>query len=175
MKLLLLLAVPALGFLAWWETTPRNANLEVTDHVLVQQVTRFGVNLGGWTSWGAEQLSSNVIKNPGFEGVIDRAIAISGHSGDGSFDDAPNWLARPDGFWDGARYDIRTGSSAGKGGAIARSTQTSLFGTSLICRKGWKRNTTGGRSHQLDQRICRRCSDAMVVFRITGKLFSCKR
>jgi hypothetical protein len=94
----------------------------VTRRVRVEGVRPFGVNLGNWTFWGAEQLVSNVIKNPGFEGLIDGAMAIPQHSGGETFDDSPNWLARGSGFWEGARYSIRSGPHAGKEGTIVSSS-----------------------------------------------------
>lgn len=128
MRWLLFLALPLLAFFGWWETSQHSSELRVSNRIIVPAVMRFGVNLGTWTAWGAEQLSANVVKNPGFEGIVDRAIAIPQSSGDGSFDDAPSWLARPDGFWDGARFDIRTGPFAGKQGTIAHSSHTGLLG-----------------------------------------------
>ena len=100
-------------------------------------VTRFGINLGSWTFWGAEQLSSNILKNPGLEGLIDGAIAVPAHANASSFDDHPGWLARPDGFWDGAHYSIRAGRLAGAGGTIQRSAQKNLWGLpSFVVRDG---------------------------------------
>jgi hypothetical protein len=71
---------------------------------------------------------SNVVKNPGFEGITDGAIVLPVHSGGGNFDDAPAWLARPDGFWEGARYSIRAGTHAGAEGAISHSASKNAAG-----------------------------------------------
>lgn len=88
--------------------------------------SRIGLNLGVWTSWGAEQLSANVLMNPGFEGVIDRAIvAVRGPQGD-SFSDDTDWLARSPGFWNDAAFYVLTGREAGKQGTILRSSGTSF-------------------------------------------------
>jgi hypothetical protein len=91
---------------------------QVSSKALMTDVSRFGVNLGFWTSWGAEQLMANVIKNPGFEGLIDRTIIVVGGIEGNSFwvDDAH--LGWPDGFWAGAQYHIRTGRGAGQTGLI---------------------------------------------------------
>ena len=97
------------------------AHVTLTEKVIVRDVMRFGVNVGTWTSWGAEQLAANVVMNPGFEGLLDRAIVIVGHAGPGRFTDDSAWLARPDGFWEHARYDVRTGHTAGQTGEIERS------------------------------------------------------
>lgn len=82
-----------------------------------------GVNLGAWTYWGAEQLMNNVLKNPGFEGLIDRAIVLVRHASQRGFSDDTQWLARADGFWAGADFEVRTGPSAGARGRIISSRQ----------------------------------------------------
>lgn len=94
----------------------------------VKDVWRFGVNLGTWTSWGAEQLSANVLKNPGFEGVSDRSLVVVKGFGSHRFTDDAEWLARPDGFWAGARYDVRTGAAAGASGRIMDSRRAGRGG-----------------------------------------------
>jgi hypothetical protein len=100
----------------------------VSDRVLVKDVMRFGVNTGTWTAWGAEQLSSNVIKNPGFEGMIDRAIVIVRDVVAGGFDDNDPGLGRPDGFWNGGRYEVLSGDAAGQAGVIVASAKRGPFG-----------------------------------------------
>ena len=100
-----------------------SVRVDVAAEVLVGDVRRIGVNLGTWHAWGAEQLGQNVLQNPGFEGLIDRAIVIvRTASATGFTDDTPG-LGRPDGFWRGARFDVRAGSSAGQQGAIADSVR----------------------------------------------------
>lgn len=79
---------------------------------------RLGLNLGEWSAWGAGQFSANVLKNPGFEGLIDRAIVIVKTADGRSFSDDTAWTKRPDGFWAGAQFDVRSGGSAGKQGVI---------------------------------------------------------
>lgn len=85
---------------------------------------RIGLNLGIWTSWGAEQLSANVLMNPGFEGVIDRAIVVVRDPQGDSFSDDTDWLARPPGFWNQAAFHVLTGREAGKQGTVLRSSRT---------------------------------------------------
>ena len=98
--------------------------LSVAPRPSMNDALRVGINLGTRTSWGAEQLASNVIRNPGFEETIDRAIVmVSHHDGPGSEDDQ-GWLERPNGFWKGASYEIRSGRFAGKSGVIIGSWQT---------------------------------------------------
>ncbi|WP_043301581.1 hypothetical protein [Burkholderia paludis] len=81
-------------------------------------VPRYGVNLGSWTTWGAEQLSAHLVKNPGLQPGIDRGLLVVGDAdGDGIVDDAP-WAARPPGAWNGAHFAVLTGSSRGASGTV---------------------------------------------------------
>lgn len=97
------------------------AEFTVTSQPVALDVPRIGVNLGHWTSWGAEQLSSNVLKNPGFEGIIDRTLAVVGKTDDDRFYDNEHWLGRPSKFWSGARFDVRTGAAREVTGLLAGS------------------------------------------------------
>ena len=86
-------------------------------------VPRIGLNLGGSSTWGADQLINNVLKNPGFEAVLDRTLVIAKDISRNTVTDDNPWLARPDGFWDGGRFDVRTGPAAGSGGQVLESTR----------------------------------------------------
>jgi len=98
---------------AWSMTTlaPAGEPIEV-------ELPRYGLNLGGSGTWGAEQLRANILTNPGFEAVLDRSLLIVGERGFRQLVDDNNWLARADGFWTGARYDIRSGVAAGRSGRV---------------------------------------------------------
>jgi len=98
------------------------AEFQVSPKPVTERASRIGVNLGFWTSWGAEQLSANVLKNPGFEGICDSSILIVGAVGARDFTDDVDWAARDPGFWDGARYQILTGRLQGRQGVVYRST-----------------------------------------------------
>jgi hypothetical protein len=82
------------------------------------------VNLDYRTSWGAEQFSSNVIMNPGFEPTIDRTIVIVKKRTATGFSDNEAWLGRSDGFWNGGSFQVLTGQSAGKSGRISSSRRS---------------------------------------------------
>ncbi|MDB0542241.1 hypothetical protein LBW62_13495 [Ralstonia solanacearum] len=85
---------------------------------LASALPRYGINLGGTTTWGAEQLLANVLKNPGLEGGLDRSLLVAGRIGrDTVSDDAP-WAARPAGFWAGARFTVRSGHHHGAQGVV---------------------------------------------------------
>lgn len=79
---------------------------------------RLGLNLGGASTWGAEQLMNNIVKNPGFEAGIERTLVVVARIDGDTVEDDTAWLARPAGFWQAARYDVRTGRAAGAGGRI---------------------------------------------------------
>ena len=105
------------------ETTPAVSPAErvvlvVSPQAQMHGVQRIGMNLGIWTSWGAEQLGANIIKNPGFEGTVDGSLA-SVKSADGTTLtlDGPS-VHRPNGFWNGATVNFRTGLSAGHSATI---------------------------------------------------------
>lgn len=104
----------------WTAAAPAGAELhfQVQPQATISNAPRLGVNLGEWTAWGAAQLSANVLKNPGFEGIIDRAIVIVKSADSLSFSDDTAWTKRPDGFWAGAHYDVRSGREAGKQGVL---------------------------------------------------------
>ncbi len=94
------------------------ARLRLAATVIDADLPRYGLNLGGSGTWGAEQLRANVLANPGFEPVLDRTLLIvKAVQGNRIVDDVP-WLARTDGFWSNARYDIRSGPLAGRSGRV---------------------------------------------------------
>lgn len=83
-----------------------------------QAMSGFGVNLGHATQWGAEQLQVNVLHNPGFEGISDASLVTVGSVADAWFTDAAPWAARPEHFWKGAHWEVRTGAAAGRAGKV---------------------------------------------------------
>lgn len=100
-------------------STTQSVALSVNPKASVGAMRRVGVNLGSWTSWGAEQLAANVIKNPGFEGVIDRGLAtVASHNGN-TFT-VQGYQTRPEGFWQGGSVDLRTGPAASETARITR-------------------------------------------------------
>jgi hypothetical protein len=104
------------------------ATLSVSATPAIVNVRRIGVDLGSWTYYGAEQFSSNVLMNPGFEPNIDRAIVIVHDTSAAGFSDDSSWLGRPNNFWNGATFQVRTGQSAGYFGTIASSLQAASDG-----------------------------------------------
>ncbi len=79
---------------------------------------RLGLNLGGASTWGAEQLAANVLKNPGFEAPIERSLVIAKTIAGSTVTDDTPWTARADGFWDGAEFEVLSGNAAGRRGTV---------------------------------------------------------
>lgn len=79
---------------------------------------RVGVNLGGHTAWGAEQLMANVLRNPGLEAVHDGALVVVAAADGPRVRDDSRWTSRPAGFWAHARYAVLSGAEAGQGGQV---------------------------------------------------------
>jgi len=98
--------------------------LRVNPQSLAIDLPRYGLNLGGTGTWGAEQLRANVLANPGFEPILDRTIVVVGDVRSDRFSDDTDWLARPPGFWSGATFDVRSGAAAGQRGRIRDSRQS---------------------------------------------------
>ncbi|WP_297573653.1 hypothetical protein [uncultured Deefgea sp.] len=96
------------------------ANLSLTPLVALpgEVVPRFGLNLGGPSYWGAEQLRANIVRNPGFEPLLDRSLVIVDRLDGRQITDRDAWVARPDGFWIGGQFQVLTGALAGKAGRI---------------------------------------------------------
>ena len=98
------------------------------DLPVLTKTPRIGLNLGQWTSWGAEQLSRNILKNPGFEGIVDRALVRVSEAHRHGFSDDESWLARSEGFWAGARFEVLTGTAVGQSGEILDSVASNARG-----------------------------------------------
>ncbi len=73
--------------------------------------------------FGGAQLMRNIFANPGFEGQIDRTVVIVAHATENGFDDDMSWSGRPDGFWSGAKFDVRSGKAAGLTGTLSGSSK----------------------------------------------------
>jgi hypothetical protein len=93
---------------------------------------RFGLNLGGASTWGAEQLPANVLKNPGFEAPIERSLVVVKALAGGTVTDDTAWTARVDGFWDGADFEVLSGAAAGKRGRVVSYQRASAGGPGVF-------------------------------------------
>lgn len=119
-------ALPLL--LAALSATAADITVTVLPQPLWPTRARIGVNLGDWTGWGAGQLMHNVLKNPGFEGTLDRALVLVTAAGSGRVRDDQPWLGREDGFWSGSQVNVLTGPSAGQTGKVYDSQRKSAAG-----------------------------------------------
>ncbi len=102
--------------------------VQIQPEIAVSGVKAFGINLGYRSSWGAEQLMSNVVMNPGFEGIVDRCLVAALPVDRYRFLDRSKWNGRSDEFWAGAEYQVRTGRAAGFMGKIVSSRKAGSQG-----------------------------------------------
>lgn len=102
---------------------PLSARLKVEGPL--GELPRFGINLGVRTVWGAEQLMSNVLRNPGLEPALDGALIVVGRTDFTGVEDDSRWTARPENFWAGARFEVLSGPAAGQQGQVLGNRRTS--------------------------------------------------
>jgi alpha-L-arabinofuranosidase len=94
----------------------------VEDRVLHDGVKRLGMNLGAVTSFDSRMILRNlIVHNPGFEGEEWQSILECASATASSCTDASSTGRWPDGFWDGARYEILSGAASGQRGTILHS------------------------------------------------------
>lgn len=104
------------------------AELRPGEFVAAGDLPRYGLNLGGSGTWGAEQLRANILPNPGFEPILDRTIVVVREAAGNRIVDDTAWLARGDGFWNGAQVEFRTGAAAGRGARVLESRKRASDG-----------------------------------------------
>jgi len=114
---------------ACWSQTVKLAPMPQASQGDVQ---RFGLNLGGSSTWGAEQLMSNIVKNPGFEGTQDRTLIVIKEINHHTIVDDTPWLARDKDFWTGGEFHVLTGAAAGKSGSIIESDRQGKKGPAYL-------------------------------------------
>ena len=118
LAVILLLSSPSGAVPASEVTVGNSMVLQVAPETEARDVQRIGINLGGWSSWGAEQLGSNIIQNPGLEGIVDRALATVKTVQGKTLRLGVNATWRDEEFWNGAELTFRTGKSAGNGARV---------------------------------------------------------
>ena len=95
-----------------------------TGNTLLQSpVKRFGINLGGQTSYDSGQMMKNLLfSNPGFEGEIYQSV-IRCYSGTATICTDDNWYSGwPNNFWTGATFEFFYGAAQGRLGSITAFT-----------------------------------------------------
>ncbi|WP_373975558.1 hypothetical protein NT239_02080 [Chitinibacter sp. SCUT-21] len=83
-----------------------------------QDTPRYGLNLGGPSYWGAEQLRANIVRNPSYMPMLDRSIVFVDTVAGRKISDKDAWASRADGFWTGASYSVLSGAMAGTQGRV---------------------------------------------------------
>ncbi|HRI89538.1 MAG TPA: hypothetical protein PK869_14795, partial [Candidatus Hydrogenedentes bacterium] len=101
-----------------------------TDNVILKDVTRFGLNVGARSVYGAAQHLKNILPNPGFEsGVFASMIHVAKGADTARVPQAfwdTDWtrddygIGQPAGFWDGGEYEFLYGAAKGRTGRITR-------------------------------------------------------
>jgi hypothetical protein len=82
------------------------------------ELPRIGVNLGGRSVWGAEQLMRNVLRNPGLEAAQDGTLIVVGAADAHGVEDDTPWTARAPAYWVGAHFDVLSGNALGQQGRV---------------------------------------------------------
>jgi len=102
-------------------------HFRVTSQVLLHGVTRLGINLGEQNYYDSGQMTRNLLyRNPGFEGLAYRSILHCMIGGPANCTDTHHAFTWPQGFWDGAHYEVldgetRDGSATGRTGTVKAS------------------------------------------------------
>ncbi|GMU91302.1 MAG: hypothetical protein AMXMBFR4_03600 [Candidatus Hydrogenedentota bacterium] len=111
---------------------PKNlVDITVSDTVVVPQVKRLGVCFSDHDTGGSSFVLKNIVFNPGFEVgdfgsiiLLKSGVSNSTRIGMAFWDTAWNHeqyrIGWPEGFWDNAEFEVRTGSSKGVSGRIVR-------------------------------------------------------
>lgn len=103
-------------------TTETTTIVTIKDEAKVENVKRFGINLGARDQYGAGQYLKNLVPNPGFESAeYNMIFNLASHQNGTTFvadfwdtnwnDDAVN-IGQPEGFWNGADFYFLTGEAA---------------------------------------------------------------
>lgn len=106
--------------------------VDIQDQVSVSQVKRFGIVVGWRDRWGAGHIVKNIIENPGFEAGIFRSIIHADEGATGRRIPQAFWdtrwnndqwgIGQPQGFWNGAEYEIIYGPAKGRTGTVTNFT-----------------------------------------------------
>lgn len=118
-------------------SAPAPTRLAPAPASLADDLPRYGLNLGGSGTWGAEQLRANILTNPGLEATLERSIVVVQEAAGQRLVDDSDWVARAPGFWNGARFDLRSGLQAGRGGQVLDSRRRPDGRTELLGEPAW--------------------------------------
>ena len=97
-----------------------------------QEAKRLGINIGSYNRWGGGEILQNIISNPGFEpGMYNSIVIAEAGSTENSFRQKHFNNVQPEGFWNGAEYEIVWGEAKGRTGTITSYVsdgENSVFG-----------------------------------------------
>lgn len=109
-------------------TTVSQTVITITDSVLHTEVRRLGLNVGSRSQWGAAQFMKNLIDNPGFESGDFASVILVDDGATANAVPMANWdvawnndqygIGWPEGFWNGAEYEIVWGNAKGRTGRV---------------------------------------------------------
>jgi hypothetical protein len=103
-------------------TFPESENIlpiKVHSSPIFQKTEKLGLVLSGRSSYGAAQYFRNVLLNPGFEGIVDRILLIVDKQDGNSITDRGG-SSYENTMWNGASYEVLSGSSRRTKGFIAK-------------------------------------------------------
>jgi hypothetical protein len=111
------------------QASAQTLRVTVRDSVLLPDVPRLGINAGGRSWWGADQILKNLIDNPGFEAGEFASLVLADNGATGRTMPMAFWepawnneqygIGWPEGFWDGAEYEFFWGAAKGRSGRIS--------------------------------------------------------
>ncbi len=101
--------------------------ITISDEVEQPNVKDFGINIGSVDQFGAAQILKNPVINPGFEPGEFAMIVLAKEGSTGEQIIQDNWesswtsqfAGQPDGFWNGARFEILSGPAKGREGTVS--------------------------------------------------------
>src|ERR1700683_3424567 len=79
----------------------------ISNSPTVPNLQGVGINLYGWTFWGAsDEYLQNILQNPGFEpSTSGRVVIVPSGATSTAFCDQNNWYPMPSGFYTGAIFE----------------------------------------------------------------------
>jgi hypothetical protein len=101
----------------------QSTNIAIGPTLLQPSVKRFGMNITNQDYYDAGQMTKNLVsRNPGFEGEIYQSTIRCASGTASSCVDDDQWSAWPNGFWNGATFEVFFGASQGRTGTISAYT-----------------------------------------------------
>jgi hypothetical protein len=108
----------------------QTVTVTITDSVLLSDVQRLGINAGGRSWWGADQIMKNLIDNPGFEAGEFASLVLADNGAtsrsmpmafwDPAWNNEQYGIGWPEGFWNDADYEFLWGAAKGRSGRVHR-------------------------------------------------------